>query len=139
MGFGVPVSERNGDISTTIRRARLYPTSYIAVTEEVTGTCTVCRLYVHVDRFRMAIRPEWIESFANASEGHDSRRKPKKHRSISTLCINYRTFSLRSTPMAPAITIKTGSGIFFVLVSMTNVTKAMRIVGKSISERRERM
>ena len=27
-----------GDISTTIRRARLYPTSYIAVTEELTGT-----------------------------------------------------------------------------------------------------
>ena len=52
MGFGVPVSERNGDISSTIRRARLYPTSYI-------GTCTVCRLYVHVDHFGMADHP-WM-------------------------------------------------------------------------------
>jgi hypothetical protein len=31
MGFGVPVSERNADISSTIRRARLYPTSYMAL------------------------------------------------------------------------------------------------------------
>ena len=27
MGFGVPFRERNGDISSSIRRARLYPTS----------------------------------------------------------------------------------------------------------------
>ena len=33
MGFGVPFSERNGDISSSIRRARLYPTSYIAASE----------------------------------------------------------------------------------------------------------
>ena len=46
------VNERNGDISTIIRRARLYPTSYIAVTEELTGTCTVCRLYDQMNWFR---------------------------------------------------------------------------------------
>ena len=62
MGFGVPVSERNGDISSTIRRARLYPTSYIAGSEESAATCTVCRLLAHVDYFRIADHPEQRES-----------------------------------------------------------------------------
>ena len=38
MGFGVPFSERNGDISSSIRRARLYPTSYIAASERLIGS-----------------------------------------------------------------------------------------------------
>ena len=52
--------ERNRDISSTIRCARLYPTSYITVTEELTGTCTVCRLYDQVDWFQIVEQPTSI-------------------------------------------------------------------------------
>ena len=44
MGFGLSVSERNGGIfREPSGRDRLYPTSYIVVSERLIGTSTVCR------------------------------------------------------------------------------------------------